>query len=193
MANVYHKDLTGDDLHIPKVHNNTYHSETYLTAVSEHGAEKHTDRTRTLFVPVMYADDGVSVSAHWGDLGGGKLTDGATKKAFGQFKVPADYSSSGVVKAVVVPVESGDMFYQVHCYFASSGESRLTHYAVSSSGAEAVVQDIIKIMAYTVSLTGITTDDFVMCRITRTGGSGLDTVNDDVWVLGFIFEYTADM
>ena len=31
MANVYHKDLTGDDLHIPKAHNNTYHSETYLT------------------------------------------------------------------------------------------------------------------------------------------------------------------
>lgn len=33
MANTYHKNLTGTDLHVPKVHDSTYHSDTYLTSI----------------------------------------------------------------------------------------------------------------------------------------------------------------
>ena len=34
MANVSHKDLTGVNLHVPKVHDNTYHSSAYITSVA---------------------------------------------------------------------------------------------------------------------------------------------------------------
>jgi hypothetical protein len=52
MANVSHKDLTGADLHVPKEHNNDYHSTNYEPAlgnpdVDDKVLSSKTDGTRS--------------------------------------------------------------------------------------------------------------------------------------------------
>jgi len=49
MANKYHADLTGADLHVPKEHDNTYHSATYLSS-TEHATLTGTD----LHIPLSH-------------------------------------------------------------------------------------------------------------------------------------------
>jgi hypothetical protein len=54
MADVYHKDLTGTDLHVPKAHDNTYHSTNYAAS----GANTDITSLTGLTTPLSVAQGG---------------------------------------------------------------------------------------------------------------------------------------
>ena len=190
MANVYHKDLTGADLHVPKVHNNTYHSETYLTTVSEHGADKHTNRTRNIWIPVNYSPD---MGVYNSEVAGGYLIDNDSRSAFGSLYVPSDYVSGGVITAVVISEASGNLYYYINAVYAANNEDYNTHTAIVGPITEAVLGGKYEMLETTLSLTSLNAGDLMSIYIIRFAADPSDTINANVFAIGFIFTYTADM
>ena len=158
-------------------------------APASHGADKHTNRTAKIWIPCTNATDGLDLNS---GVSGGKLTDGAYKFGYANFCVPEDFVSSGVIKAVVSPDGTGNMKYGVTCYYAANGQSQSTHYNSSGSQTEGVSIDFFNVLAGSVSLTSLAKGDYISILIYRHGEDANDTVNADVILPGFVFEYTAD-
>ena len=126
------------------------------------------------------------------DYVGAIMTDGVLKRAHGNFTVPNDYVSGGVLTVVVIPKATGDVGNQLEFSHAANGELCNTHTASNTITYEAVVDDKVEILSNTLSFTSLATGDVVGCLFIRWGNNASDTVNAAVYCLGFIFSYTAN-
>lgn len=156
---------------------------------ASHAADKHTDRTRKIWVPVSYATDGMSL---FGSYAMGQMTDGNTRNCAGTITVPADFVSSGVMKCHVTPISTGNLRYEVRAMYAANGQSYATHTNVGGAQTQALSNGIMFELP-SLSLASLAAGDVIGLRIERDGGNALDTMGTSVYCPGFLFEYTADM
>jgi len=123
-----------------------------------------------------------------------KLDDGATRIAEGYWQVPSDFSSLTKVEAVFIFNAAGNMY-------ATFTSRSLTH---ADDGITGGTTDSIAVTTYaspgatdigifdvTAMANGLTfgSTDFVILDFERLGGDGNDTVNNDIWFLGYVIEW----
>lgn len=157
-----------------------------------HGASVHTDRTRKIWCPCLYATDGIAA----GGIGWhvyGVMNDAKDTHAYSSIKVPEDYVSGGSIYAVIVPKGTGNIVYTIGRHAAADGEAYNTHSRGTAGTIEAVTTDEIEILDDPVDAQSIAAGDFIGIRLVRDGDNASDTVDAAVYCLGFIFVYTADM
>ena len=161
-----------------------------LSSATTHGVAAHTNVTRELWVPATYGTDGLGAV----DLQhvGAVLADAAIKDGYAEFKVPTDFVSGGILKAVVIPSGTGNLLHTVYAKFGSNGESCAAHVLSTSETAEAVTDPYMEVLNNTLTLSGIAEGDIVGGRFNRRSTHASDTINADVHFLGFIFEYLGE-
>jgi len=155
-----------------------------------HGASEHADVPRELWIPATHGTDGLGDT--YIRYVGAVMTDAANTYGYGTFKVPDDFVSGGVLKAVIISSGDGNMVYYIGANFGSNGEGAQTHQLMTSEITEAVVSAKIDILDTTLTLTSVAEGDVVGGRFYRRGSAATDTVGAVVHFLGFIFEYTAE-
>lgn len=172
-----------------------YHDST-PTPLAVHGHAKHTDRTRTLFLPpsgVKYTGSGTTYY-HMPTVYGDANVDAPW--AFCSFKVPTDFVSFNSLKAVwVSPAAAGNMYWRLLSYYKAAGELVFQHwdspvYGVTATlGANLMnVQDAPNPL----SLANLAAGDYIGVMFERDGSNVADTINAAVQFHGFLFSYEAD-
>jgi hypothetical protein len=205
-----HAALTAQaDLHTPKIHASMHEDgglgEISVTGLSgllgdsqtplTHGADKHTNVTRTLFATGhMYYGAGADIS-QWLNFSSVRLHDAANgEEGHVNFRVPSDFVSLVSLK-IVVGVEGasgeGDLKHQDYVYFGAVGETLTagnTDWVV-----EAVTRNVINVLSDISSLvSGLAVGDYVAVAIVRNGADADDTVGQNVHLLGALLTYVAE-
>jgi len=164
--------------------------------VSPHGAAKHTDVTRELFIPAnaCYIAAGTSglLSQHQRVSGGANADE---PDVHFSLKVPDDFVSFGSVKAVWAAVPaSGNMYWRILANYGASGEDYAAHtdspaIGVTATGGATLVN--VQEPANPLTLSSLAAGDYIGIRFFREGTHASDTINDVVYLLGILFTYTA--
>ena len=159
-----------------------------------HGAAKHTNVTRTLFISATGYTDGAL--ATYGNHSGQKLVDAALKQSNIEFRMPSDFVSFTSLKLVWASgAASGNMYWSLDAYYASATEGHATHSESSGLGTTATGgADKINVQTSATALTlaSVTGADYVGIKVTRDGVNASDTLTADVVILGLLLEYTAE-
>lgn len=151
-------------------------------------AAKIANRTRTFLVPPSV--DVVGAGSGQGSALGILMTDAVTSVMTGMFRVPPDFVSSMTIKAVVEPAAAGNVYSSNTEYHRAAGEAYSTHTSAVASAAVAITQVVCEIQ--TLTLSDVAVGDYFTLQYVRTGGDGLDSINDSVGFLGWLISYTAD-
>lgn len=146
------------------------------------------DRTRKFFVPVQRQD----LTGAGAQDRGIPLEDGLDKYVHGYFAVPEDFVSTLTVSAIVIPAASGNVVAAIDAKYSAVGELATTHSSTSGPSVIAVTlnqrNSILQI-----SLGSAAKGDLVDVEFSRNGGSVGDTINNYVYIAGFLVSYTADI
>lgn len=181
LAEKAHSSLTG-------IGANDHHAE-------NHGADKHTNVTRELFLPPYGYTDGTRK-----DLAAYSVVqfdDAVNKLLFFSCKVPDDFVSFISVKLIwASSAISGDMLWRLGSNWAAAGENYTTGNntpmpagVTSSAGAHILnVQE----PAIPLTLSGVAKGDYLGLYVRRDGVNGLDTLDTVVWIFGLLFTYVAE-
>lgn len=122
---------------------------------------------------------------------GALLNDGEGNSANGYFYVPSDYVSGMTIKASVLCGSSGNMYSAHLAYYHAVGEDWNTHSATITYAAVALTADQ-RAEVQSLSLASVAAGDYVGVYLIRDATHVSDTLSDDVHIIGFIVEYTAD-
>ena len=155
-----------------------------LTAIPEHDKAKHTDRTRTIFIGVD-AFYRVGSSVTFKDHYAGYDFDGAAEELFGNVVIPEDYASGGILKAMVIAQAAAAGTCNIKTAHAANSEAHNTTHTDDAAGV--VVSGVTFGHVYIstiLSLTNLTAGDIL--------GFEFEWVSGDWFVLGLMFEYTAE-
>jgi hypothetical protein len=177
-------DIPGTCASILTDHNKATHDALGI-APAEHGYDKHTDRTRRIFVPVAPA--GGATEGNYAYYHAVYIAAEAAK-AVANIRVPSDYVSNGRILVVC-----SDMFTDeaatIDFYLgaASHGESRTTHVISNTTFVQAFTA------TYLYEYEIFTTADLSFLVAADIIGLYAQTDNYPMYILGFVFEYTADM
>jgi hypothetical protein len=144
------------------------------------------NRTRTIYVPASPEDHTITHDGR-----GFAMADAVDTEIFGTFHVPADYVSDMTVEAVVYPFASANIYCSHEVYYGAVGESYSTHSAASAVSAVAVTNAIYNEIK-SLALANASIGDYAVVVFTRVATDPLDTINDTVYIRGFIVSYTAD-
>lgn len=190
-----HGTLSGkDDDDHTQYYNATRHTKAVHNALdiapASHGADKHTDRTRNMWLIPNYGTDGLGII--W-EYSGAKLTDGATHSGYATKVSPKDFVSGGVLKAVVISEGSGNLVFYLDAHFAINGGDPAEHDLSTGEITEAIVANKMEVLANTLELTALSNADIIGARFIRGGAEAGDTVDANVFLIGFILEYLGDM
>jgi len=150
---------------------------------SSHSHDKHTNRTRSVWIPPNYGSGGMG---NHGYFGSAALPDGSSNYGYSTFRVPKDYVSDGILKGAVISLAGGDIRYRVGVHFGGAYQDTTLGESAITAGQEIVLPN-------TLTISDCTSDLLMGLRFHRDGGHANDTVNDTVYFIGFVFEYTADM
>lgn len=168
--------------------------EVFPSVLREHGADKHTDVARELFVGSS-GNKGPSGAAESYSLGyhiTSRFADGLSEKQYVELKVPDDFVSMISCHVVVMPTGTGNMRWSVGTHFGVVGELRSNTASSKASVDEAVVDDVItELSDMSEALPGLSAGDYVGIEVTRSGNHANDTVGAHVYMLGVILKYMA--
>ena len=161
-----------------------------------HGAAKHSDATRELFIPAGAAF-GNGVLSSLTPLTVWELIDGATKIIDGfNFKVPDDFVSFVKVELVwLSPAASGNMNWQMRAWYGAAGETYTTHSDGPAAGTTATGgSNVFNVQESPNALTlaDLARGDLVGIRVDRYGADASDTLGASCYVAGLLFTYTAE-
>ncbi len=162
-----------------------------------HGAAKHTNITRELFIPAtndIHASATVNqFNAFWSCV---TFVDDRVVAIYQTFKVPDDFVSFISLKCVwATPAAAGNMSWKMGCHWAAHGEIESTHTEYPGTGQTASGgADIIVAQEppTPLNLANLALGDYVGAKMVREGDDVLGTINDIVEVLGILFTYTAN-
>jgi len=149
------------------------------------------DRTRTLFVPCIGQTVSGSSAPRTVD-NGWLMADTVSTYAFGEFYIPSDYASGMTVVAVIHTPSAGNAYLTHTAYYAAPGEAYNAASTVSAASAVALLADKLTEVK-PLTLSGIAAGDYVTLKLLREGGNAKDTVNNSVYLKGWLVSYTADM
>jgi len=138
-------------------------------------------RTRELFLPVINKTGTLTDKGNYVTT----MLDAAGEKCFCNFKVPADYVDTPVFKIVYIYGTSGN--YNSAAGYSADSEPYTTHTNASDTQAVAGSANDMCIDTVTnISLASLAAGDAVGVYISAAVGLTM-------YVVGFIFSYTADM
>lgn len=163
-----------------------------------HGAAKHNNVTRELFLPANEGHIGTGDSWNLDEYGVAlKLANGNGPDVFFTIKVPDDFVSFVSVKAVwESPAASGNMFWVLWALYVASGEAYDTHQdyapvkAVTATAGAGIVN--VQEPANPLTLADLAKGDYIGIDFYREGSDGLDTLDADVNFFGLLFTYVAE-
>lgn len=141
------------------------------------------------WIPVIFADDGIIKYLDWY---GGKMTDAATKVAGLNFAVPNDFVSSGTLKAVIISKATGNLVYTLSVMYGADGETMNAHTASSGEQTVSVTLLNVDVLSYSLSLADLAIGDIMSITFEREGGNANDTIDDDVLLIGCVFDYIGN-
>ncbi len=165
-------------------------------APQAHGVASHTDVTRELFLPAALNYASIEPPGEYATpLYASKLIDGTTHRIALNFKVPDDFVSFTSIKLVwLATAASGNIYWKMVASYRATGESYITHYEDSNDGATATggagifnVQETANPLA----LPNLALGDYVSIEARRNGGNAGDTLDVNVYAVGFLFTYVA--
>ena len=160
-----------------------------MTAIPVHAHAKHSNRTRSFFVPVSVVTTGTP--AEYADHAI-VLLDADGEYILVQFSVPADYVSGLAVAALVLPVTTGNAIVDVRVDWAAFGEAYNANEDYHADQTQAVTTDEVEKLALDIDFASPDTgsapakDEAVTVKLLQDTGVNLR-------VLGFFVEYVADM
>lgn len=165
-------------------------------APQAHGADKHTDVTRELFIPPgnYYTGQARYIGKH--DVI--SLDPDTDEVVHFEFKVPDDFVSFGDFYVVWIShLATGTDGFDWRCGFsaqwAASGESHATHAEIRSTTIDVADQRIVYATDLTtVAFTGLATGDYVGVLLGRDADHAEDTYEKDIDIIGIVFTYTAE-
>lgn len=166
-------------------------------AVTEHGADKHTNVTRYLWIPAVvgYAGTGtVGYQYYYSTVSGGANEIAPT--VYWTLKAPSDFVSLVSVKALwASPVASGNMYWKTSAYYGAAGENIGAHNDWPAYGTTATAGNMkwnLQEPAHPLTLSSLTKDDFIGIRFIRVGSDPSDTLENTVYLAGLLFTYIAE-
>lgn len=167
------------------------------SAPAIHGADKHTDVTRELFLPAAQAiEDGTPQAEPTGVVPVRAIVDTSEQTVlFPYFKVPDDFVSfSKVSLAWYTGQGSGDMYWSLEAAYGADGELMTLHQESPAKGATTGAGEgyfDVQEPANPLTLGNLAIDDYVAIRFKRDGTNGSDTLGT-VELIGLLFEYIAE-
>ena len=117
--------------------------------------------------------------------------DGVTAIAVAKTRIRPGYTSGLIVKAVVRPAATGDLYHKIRCYFGKFGEDFSNTTVNPDLAAEAVaaaqIAEVGKVF------TGMTVEpsDYLTMEYYRDATAAEDTSNGVVYVAGFLVYYNV--
>lgn len=157
-------------------------------------AAKIENRTRKFFVPCIGGyDDTNNNEIDMDDNGfiGWPMADTVWSQMHGYFYVPTDYASGMTVTALVYTNTAGNAYAQNSITYGADGEDYNTHTDEAAIAAVALsANELSEILTET--LANIAAGDYVSCNFYRVASNVADTIADDVYLRGWLVEYTAD-
>lgn len=157
------------------------------------------DRTRKIFIPVQGAED---VNTGLYDVymknQGFKLDNGYHKRVYGLGMIPVGVAAAATIQVVVIsPDASGNIYGLTDYFYGESGEDWNTHNVYFSAAYTATaLATTHNNLIFATAVTPVVAGDMIHCQFLRdsTGVTGvLDTLEEDVYVPGWMLTYTADM
>lgn len=101
-----------------------------------------------------------------------------------EFYIPSDFASLTTAVAIVIPLGTGNLDWEIVTHFAGNGEQFDVH-ADSTTGTTAVTNGEREQFDISAALTGIAADDLVGIEFKRDGDDAADTVGAGVHFVGF--------
>ncbi len=166
-----------------------------FTSIPVHGAEKHIDVTRELFIPA-YGGLTDGTLANLGYYCVVNLLDGVYDDIHVTFKIPNDWvslSSLRVILATTVAV--GDFVWDLGSSQAAEGEAYNTHGGTDLANVATVpatANQIFLVHVFGTVIRDASKGDYVALWFARDGGDANDTLAASLSVLGFLLTYTAE-
>lgn len=119
------------------------------------------------------------------------LPDNEVSYAIGNFAVPVDYKEDMTVTAVILyGAPSGDIYNAGQVVHGGCAESVYTTQDALGYQAEATIT-LFRNCVAEIEITNISVGDMMLISYIRGADNVLDTINDDVQILGWLVEYTA--
>lgn len=158
-----------------------------------HGANKHTNVTREIFLsPFGYSSER-AVFRLLADYGCAYLTDATSQIVAVTGKIPDDFVSLVEVDLVILAAAAnGNMYHKIDWTFAANGESYTTHSGDTGWITSALVGGNLTEIAIAGALAGVAVGDYFGIAVNRDATNALDTINNDVIVIGFLVKYVAE-
>lgn len=140
-------------------------------------------KTRNIFLPAdsFYR---VAGSLTFKDHYAGYDFDGAAEELFGNFRVPADYSSGGVLKVWVIAQAAAEGSCNIKTAHCSAGEAHTIHTNDAAGVAVSGVTVGTLYVSTILTFTNLVAADII--------GLEFEWVSGDFFVLGMEFSYTAN-
>jgi hypothetical protein len=117
-----------------------------------------------------------------------QMDDNKITDAFAWYPVPQDFISDMVVKAIVVPLASGNFYGNNTANTGACGQSYAAHVDFNGASAIAVTQDQLNCIDE-LDVTNAAIGDMMLLKLSRIGNDALDTIGDEVHAVGFEIEY----
>ena len=163
---------------------------------AEHGAAKHTNVERELFIP-LYDDSNANVTLYFGiqPYCSLDLADDLLSSVRANIKAPDDFVSVVSVKAIWTSGAMGNMYWKMRSVYGAHGESRTTHGESPAYGATAntgASYTNIQEPANPLTLPDLAKGDAIGLMLERDASHASDTIGASVYLLGFLFTYMAE-
>lgn len=173
------------------------HSPRTTTTPSAHGADKHTNVTRELYLPAIggniYAGSPANVLLHSCVRGGANSDEPII---YLTMKVPDDFVSFTSVKALWASAATAkNMYWKLQAAYATEGEILDHHVEIPAYGATATGGLYIANVqepANPLTLANLASGDYLGIGFYRNGVNALDTLNSEVSLIGLLFTYVAE-
>ena len=112
------------------------------------------------------------------------MDDGVETTIREEFYIPSGFSSLTTAVAIVIPLGTGNLDWEIATHFTGNGEQFDVH-ADSTTGTTAVTNGEREQFDISAALTGIAADDLVGIEFKRDGDDAADTVGAGVHLIGF--------
>lgn len=147
--------------------------------------------TKSFLVPALGAEnvtDGTDYDVI--DRRGVGFVDNKVVRTWGHFYVPYDFESAMTAQAVIRAASTGDVYAQNNAYYGADGEAYNTHTATNGYSAVGVTANENETIL-SISLSSAAIGDYISLELNRDGTDPSDTINNPVYVAGWLVSYVA--
>ncbi len=172
-------------------------SQDRIRSIAAHGAEKHTNITRTIWLPAIKYGAGVFTATESGTFPvaqGAAAADAPYLEL--SLKVPDDFVSFTKMELLWdSPAAAGNMYWKMNANYAAAGEAENTHTDTPAYGVTATAgANLLNLQQAPnpLTLTNLAAGDYIGFWAYRVGSNALDTLGAVANFYGILFTYVAN-